>query len=580
MKIKSNKTAKVYEVYISHTGENRMPCPECSSERKKQNAKSFSFNTTKGTGHCLHCGASFYEFREPVVKKEYKIPEWRNRTHLSDEAAKYMRGRLILDDVLNSMNISSATEYMPQAEKDQSVICFPYYRNGQLVNIKYRSGNKNFKLCKDAELIFYNLDSLQGQTEAVIVEGEIDCLSMLQAGVKNCVSVPNGAGATSLEYIDNCFEQLALIEKFFIAVDNDTPGFKLREELIRRLGSEKCSIVNFKDCKDANEYLVKYGSFELGDILKSAVDVPVEGVYSCKDFYDEIYDLYLHGFQPGATIGIQPLDELITWNTGRLAIVTGIPGHGKSEIVDYLVVLINFIYGWKTAYYSPENHPTSYHFGKLASKISGKSFDSKYLNHNEFERTYNFINDNFFFISPEDDITIENILAKGKYMVRKHGIKVMVIDPYNKLDHLQERGESETQYISRFLDRLANFARINGVLVFLVAHPRKMSAKKDNPGLFEIPTLYDINGSANFFNKADYGLTVYLNRQDSIVTLHIQKVKFKHWGHTGSVDFKYNSINGRIFLSESDFNTESYLNQANQENMDLQVQPNYEDAPF
>jgi twinkle protein len=504
--------------------------------------------------------ARFVEFREPVKKKEYKIPDWKNRTKLTDQAANWMRNkRLILDDVLTLMNISSAVEFMPQTGKDAKVICFPYYRNGELVNIKYRDGSKNFKLYKDAELIFYNLDCVVDQKEVIIVEGEIDCLSFIQAGVKNTISVPNGAGGTNIEYMDNCFNELQGIEKFYIGVDNDAAGYKLREELIRRLGPEKCAIINYGDCKDANEYLIAHGELELFELIKTAQDVPVEGIVYCDQIYEDIYDLYLHGFQPGSKLNIPVLDELITWVTGRLAIVSGIPGHGKSEVIDWIVVLLNILHGWKAAYFSPENHPLSYHFGKLASKITGKSFDSKYIKQLEFEQVYNYINENFFFINPENDITINSIIEKSVYLVKKYGIKILVIDPYNKLDHCQEKGESETQYISRFLDRLTNFAIRNGVLVFLIAHPYKMPTKKDNPAQYEVPTLYSINGSANFFNKTDYGITIYRDRINEIVSIYIQKVKFKHLGHVGKADFKYNDVNGRLYLPTHELTYENYL---------------------
>lgn len=542
MKIKSS-TGRVYEVFLDRSGENRMPCPECSQDRKKKSAKSFSFNLQKGIGSCLHCGARFFEYREPVQKKTYQIPSWKNRTDLNEQAALWMRSRLIFDDTLNSMNISSAMEYMPQTEKEERVICFPYYRQGQLVNIKYRDAKKNFKLSKDAELILYNLDSIQKET--IIVEGEIDCLSFIQSGIKNVVSVPNGAGSTNLEYLDNCYEELQVVEKFIIGVDNDAPGYKLREELIRRFGAERCATITYGDCKDANEYLIKHGAFELSALVKTAQDVPVKGLTYCETIYDDIYNLYLNGFQPGAKLEIQALDELVTWVTGRLAVVTGIPGHGKSEIIDYICVRLNIYHEWKVAYFSPENHPISYHFGKIASKITGKSFDHQYLPFAEFERVFWFINENFFFINPEDDISIDSVLEKARYLVRKFGIKVLVIDPYNKLDHAMDRGENETQYISRFLDKLTNFARMNGVLVFLIAHPRKMQSKKDGAG-FEVPTLYDINGSANFYNKTDYGFTVYRNYEASTVAIHVDKVKFKHWGKVGTAEFQYNAVNGRI----------------------------------
>ena len=559
MKIKSTVTGKIFDLQITKSGENRQPCPECSDDRKKKAAKPFSFNVQKGVGHCMHCDAKFYTYTEPVHKKEYQVPQWKNRTALTEDAAKWMRGRLILDDVLNSMSVSSALEWMPGPDRNMNVVCFPYYREGQLVNVKYRDGAKHFKMEKGAELIFYNIDCVKNTKEVVIVEGEIDCLSFIQSGVKNVISVPNGAGGRSMEYIDNCYAELEHLEKIYIGVDNDEAGMGLRDELIRRFGAERCAVISYGDCKDANEYLTKHGGLDLHGLLKKAVDVKIEGVFSCVDIYESVYDLYKNGFKPGAGIGMYQLDDIVTWVTGRLAVVTGIPGHGKSEIVDFIISRLNMIHGWKAAYFSPENHPLSYHFGKIASKISGKTFDGKYMPEHEFNSVFDYMNDNFYFISPEEDVTIDSILTKAKYMVRKHGIKVLVIDPYNKLDHLFDKSESETQYISRFLDKITNFARINGVLVFLVAHPRKMTTKKDKPALFEIPTLYDISGSANFYNKADYGITVYRNYAEKNVAIMVQKVKFKHWGAGGGAVFDYNGVNGRLHGVGQQPDYENYL---------------------
>ena len=270
--------------------------------------------------------------------------------------------------------------------------------------------------------------------------------------------------------------------------------------------------------------------------------------------------MFQKGLEPGKTAQIASLDDIITWEPGRIAVFTGIPGHGKSEIVDYIVCRLNMIHGWKAAYYSPENYPLELHYSKIASKISGKSFSSKYMGHGEFTRTFEYINNNFFFIYPEEDITVDNILSKGKYLIRRYGINVLVIDPYNKLDHGRERNESETEYISRFLDKISMFSKQHNCLVILVAHPRKMDRKKEDNGKYEIPTLYDINGSANFYNKADYGLIVYRDYGESSVKIIVSKVKFKHLGMGGEAQFTYNTINGRLteYAKEPDY--ESYLN--------------------
>ena len=146
---------------------------------------------------------------------------------------------------------------MPQTGKEENTIKFNYFMGNQLINIKYRDGRKNFKLYKGAEKVFYNINSIVGHESVVIVEGEIDALSLHEAGVPNVVSVPNGAtlNHNNLDYLDNCIDYFEDKTKIILAVDADEPGTMLKQEFIRRLGAENCYIVDFADCKDANEYL-------------------------------------------------------------------------------------------------------------------------------------------------------------------------------------------------------------------------------------------------------------------------------------------------------------------------------------
>src|SRR5690349_15220727 len=179
-----------YEVIANKTGENAQPCPVCSPDRKKAKSKCFSYNAQTGLGHCSHCGKSFY--RKDENYKSYTRPVWENKTALPEGIVEWFSKRNISQDTLNRMQVSYGTQWMPQTEKNTGVICFNYFRDGQLINVKYRDRDKNFKLVKDAEKIFYNLDGIKGAKEIYIVEGEIDCLTMVQAGFTNTVSVPNG----------------------------------------------------------------------------------------------------------------------------------------------------------------------------------------------------------------------------------------------------------------------------------------------------------------------------------------------------------------------------------------------------
>lgn len=488
--------------------------------------------------------AAFFEFK-PFEPKQYTLPVWKNLTNLSDRAVKYFEGRMISQKTLNRMRVYTDTEFMPQFDKVVDVICFPYFVGDKLVNIKFRGPQKSFKLVSGAELIFWNIDCLQKTDEVIIVEGEIDLLSFIQAGFDNVISVPNGANK-NLEYLDNCIDAFKDIKRVYLATDQDTKGIDLRDELIRRFGPERCYVVSFKDKKDANDYLLSYGP-ALKDVIKEAQPVPVKGIVDAGMMYADIRNLYENGIKSGLKINQDEIDKFVTWESGRLAIVTGIPSSGKSEFVDYIVTKLNLLHGWKAAFFTPENFPLKYHYAKIFEKLIGKKMSISEANEIEYDMAYEHIRDNFFYILNEEDFTIKNILDSAKILVRSKGIKILVIDPYNKLEH--KYNDSETQYISRFLDQIITFAKINDLLLILVAHPKKMD--KDKEGKTHVPSLYDISGSANFYNKTDYGMTVHRkagpdNVMINEVEVHFQKIKYKHLGVQGIAELKYNYVNGRF----------------------------------
>ncbi len=558
MNYQSSNTKRVYDVTPQ---KKRETCPECSVNRRKSKDVCLHWDLENNRGYCHHCNTSFfvYESKPEII---YVVPKWENKTDLTDKAVKYFNGRGISQKVLKEMKVYSDTEYMPQFENEVEVICFPYFKDSKLVNTKFRGAKKSFKLVKGAELCFWNIDNIS--TECIIVEGEIDLLSFLETTLSAVISVPNGAN--KVDYIDSSIDKFDKVKKIFLAVDNDKKGVELRDELARRLGYEKCLIVDFKDCKDANEYLIKYGALELEECIADAKYYPIKGIVKVDNIFADIAHLFENGVQPGNNIKLTELDNLITWELGRLAIVTGIPGHGKSEFVDFLIARLNLIYGWKTAYFTPENYPLKYHYSKLYEKFIGKSFSSQFSDMDEFNIAYEHIRDNFFYIMDEEDNSVELVIDSAKSLVKTKGINVLVIDPYNKLEHSPNRNENETQYISRFLDKLSTFAKFNNVLVFLVAHPKKMN--KGSTGMYEVPNLYDVSGSAHFYNKTDYGVTIYRNYNESgvgyqnAVDIHVQKVKFKHLGGAGMCSLNYNYINGRFESNtkeERDWNNSNWL---------------------
>lgn len=573
------KTRKEYQIEARSNGENSIKCPVCADDRKKKSVKSMTFNGTKGIGHCHHCDAKFVEKGKrgeqmrPEIK-EYVKPKWSNHTQLSDALVMWFKTRGISQQTLIDLKVTEGPEWMPQVQREQNCVQFNYFRDGELINTKFRSGDKHFKLVSGAELIFYNLDAIKGKEEVVVVEGEIDCLSFREVGIENVVSVPNGASkGARLEYMDNCWEHFDEAKLIYLATDNDEPGRALRDELARRFGKERCKIVEFGEYKDANEVLVK-DKLKLTELIQGAEDYPIEGIFSLSSLQQKVIDLKRNGLKKGDDIGIVAVNELITWTPGYVTVITGVPNHGKGEFLDQVIIDLSAFHGWPFGIYSPENHPIELHVSKLASKATALSFN--HITEVELLEFIREFNDRLFFILPPDDLSLSSILDSAKILVKKYGIKGLVIDPWNKLDH-QYTG-SETQYISDSLDRIDLFARVYGVHVFLVAHPMKLQREKDSKRI-EVPTPYHISGSSHWYNKPANCLTVYRNFfEDGTSTttdIYIQKVKFKHWGRQGNATLQYDTESGRYYTVGQQ-NKDSYLKNAPiiQTALPLNIKPN------
>lgn len=551
MKYQSSESKLIYDIEFEEGRKKNYLCPDCSASRKKSKDKPLTYYPDNNRAYCHHCLTTFFEYKPYEKQKEFIVPEWRNKTKLTDKLVKWFEGRMISQKTLIKMKVFSDIEYMPQYKKEMECICFPFFVDKKQVNIKFRAAGKKFKLVSGAELVWYNFNALKDNEEIIICEGEIDALTWIENGYNNVISVPNGANS-NLEYLDNSIKLFDSIKKIYLATDVDTKGIELRDEIIRRLGAEKCYLINCKQHKDSNDYFKNEGGIIFKDLIKEAKSVPIKGIIKVEDIYSEILDLYENGVQSGLTIGNIDIDKYITWELGRLAIVTGVPGSGKSEFVDYLVSKLNLKYGWKSAYFTPENFPLKYHYRKIHEKYSGKKFEKK-TDTTDFYNIYEYISNNYFYILNEENMKVEFVMEAAKALVKQKGIKILVIDPYNKLDHQYTSKENETQYISRFLDILTNFAKFNNVLVFLIAHPRKMDR-----GV--VPSLYDISGSANFYNKTDYGFTVHRKRDDknlmiNEVEVYWQKIKFKNLGEQGMSDLRYNYNNGRFEGTEYDVNS-------------------------
>ena len=518
-------------------------CPMCSHTRKAENKKKkcASYDWERGLGTCHNCNTSFqlHTFkRKGTSDKVYVRPDFSVETHkpVGSKVVEWFNSRGISQKTLEDLNVSEGPEFMPQSSKEENTIKFNYMMGGELINIKYRDGRKNFKLYKGAEKVFYNIDAIVGHSFCVITEGEIDVLALHEAGIPNAISVPNGAtlGTNNLDYLDNCIDYFTNIEKIIIAVDNDEPGIALKNELIRRLGAEVCYTSSFKDCKDANEYLIKYGAKSLTQVIDKASPVPLENVTTFKDIEGDVVDFVENGFKPGFQIGLRNFDEVFSTYTGQFITVTGIPSSGKSDFVDQMVIGYNQQYSWKTAFASPENAPTYLHAHKLMRKAWQGMPSKSDIGKDKWEQTTEYINDNFYFIDMER-YTLDSVLKKGAELVKRKGIKCLVIDPFNKVRDLDSNNGDVNVYTLEYLTKIEMFAKKYDVLVIIVAHPTKMY--KDSNGKIEEPTMYNIKGGGEWYDASYHGLLVHRDYEKKTTKVKVLKVKFQNLGENGAECF-------------------------------------------
>jgi twinkle protein len=477
---------------------------------------------------------------------------------------KWFADRGISEAVVRRNRIGSAHTYIPALKAEVDCIAFPYFRDGELVNIKYRAlDQKAFAQVKDAEKILYGLDDIADGKEAIFVEGEPDKLAFEEAGIRQVLSVPDGAPKevkagdpdpedTKFTFIANCAEHLDPLERVILALDNDQPGRALEEELARRLGKERCWRVRWPDredvqCKDANETLLRYGPEALRECINLAEPYPITGLYNLHDYVDETLALYRDGRKRGLSTGWPSLDQYMTIVEGQLTVVTGIPNHGKSEFLDALMINLAHRHGWRFALCSFENPPHE-HIAKLAEKHLGLPFwdgPTRRMSEAELMQAMEWAGEHFYLIRFDDEApTIDAILEKARIAVLRHGIRGLPIDPYNEIEHKRPAGMTETEYVSQLLGKVKRFAQHHGVHVWIVAHPRILHREN---GSLPVPTLYDISGSAHWANKPDLGIVVHRdpNKDKTKVQIRVEKVRFKWVGKIGVPELRWDPATGR-----------------------------------
>ena len=538
----------------------RIACPACSESRKKKHEKTLAVTINPdGTKlyFCHHCGENGSLFRpKNNYVKESKVTRIEPRATVDQSSIRnFFNARGILWSQSIDLPVISGKRYF-NGHGELDAIGFVYGDRSQPSAIKWRAINEKAFTQEGAAREFYGIEFIpEDANELIIVEGECDALALASAGIA-AVSCPNGAPQmvsdrafspeddNKFSYIWEARELIERCDKIILATDDDKAGHALSEEIARRIGRAKCWAIKYPaGCKDANDVIKQHGAEALKDIVDKSQPLPLKGVYSAKSYIQDVKDIFKKGVGSGQSTGIATVDDLFTIAEGQLSVVTGVPSSGKSEFVDQLMVNLAQNCSWKFAVASFEN-PPHFHIAKLSEKIVGKTFfegAGERMTDKELTDASGFIDKHFVFLDSRDGAvsTIDSIIDRAKQAVMRLGIRGLVIDPYNYIEKNLQSDESQS--ISSMLTKATAFAKAHGVHVWFIAHPAKMYPRED--GSMPIPTGMSISGSAAWFAKADLGVTVHRNGDDT--EIHCWKSRFKWIGKQGAVPLAYDQSTGR-----------------------------------
>jgi twinkle protein len=548
----------------------RATCPECSSERTKRGDKDLSIHR-KERGwayHCFHCLASGIVLFpsstkfQPTKRQEQNVIPLRafEQTQLQPQHLAFLQSRGISEQTAVDMKLFSANKYFGRLQKQTDAIGFPYFKNGQYINAKYRSiESKDFTQDTGGAHVFFAIDKVDPTKPMIIVEGEIDALTLIECGIENVVSVPAGAPMKvsdgkvapsedkKFSFIWDAFEVIEKLPYVVIAVDTDTAGQALAEELARRIGKDKCRIAK-SSFKDLNEAFLAEGADKVKEIIDTAEPYPVAGLSSASKFEDRLNDLWSKGTGRGTSTGYPNVDQIYTVAEGQLTIVTGYPSCGKSNFVDQLMVNLARSSDWKFALCSFENAP-EIHISRLMEIYKEKRFfeGTNRMTEDDRKAGFDWVQQHFLFLDSEgiEPATIDSILDRARIAVVRMGIRGLVVDPYNYIEN--KSGMAETEFISSMLTRIQAFAKAYGVHVWFVAHPAKITRSgMDLPR----PDGMAISGSMAWWAKADNGLTVHRTKTNA-VEIAVWKCRYRWVGTQGETELEYNKITGTYREAEA-----------------------------
>lgn len=546
-----------------------LQCPKCDHKRTKHDSPTLHVWLDEQKWFCKHCGFSgnllqgiLQEQTKPALDALLLNPflqTYESASSINKYAIENFKKKKISEQTLEHFKVAQSKVYFPELQESINCLVYPYHQDQRLVNLVYFYGKyRNFEI--GGSQICFNYDKINND-HTILVFDELEVFSLYEAGIENVISFFGGWSHENesidkiknkmLDFLSPIEEKIKDVKKITIALPNNEKSNELKEELLRRIGKERCWVVQPPEQGYCwNDVLIDYGKQKLTYLLDTAKPIPVRGIFDVTDIEDKLDELYYKGMRKGYSSGYDSLDAYYTVVPGQWTVLTGIPGHGKSNFLDAVMVKLAVHSDWRFGIFSPENQPIARHFASIMEKYHEAPFDlgkAGRITEEQKEEGKEWLQRHFSVILPheDDNWSIDGVLELAKVLVYRRGIKGLVIDPWNELDHSRPNNQTETEYVSAVLTKIRQFARNYDVHVWLVAHPAKLYKEKD--GKYPVPTPYDISGSAHYRNKADNAIAVWRNvghEDQDVADIHVQKIRFKEVGRVGLVSLRYDSHTG------------------------------------
>lgn len=445
----------------------------------------------------------------------------------------------------------------------RTCIVYVNYLNGQPVNAKYRSCDPSPDTPKEAtaKTVYtkywnqdspttpcapYNIDCInpllvntgEGIPQLIVTEGEKDTLSLIQAGYRYVISMPNGAASDPYKTFEAFETWLKEPAEIVICGDTDLPGRILVKHLTDYFGTRSLLVTLPADCKDISDVLVTYGKEVVHEIISSAYAQQTTDIITVNERENEIIDV-LHGnFDHGYQVGYGPLTDQVFHPTdqGGLIILTGKPNAGKTDFLNDLTCRLMAKTGRHVCYLSFEVPDKNKHLAHLVRLMLGKVNTTPYTSE-QLQPLINYLDTHTVHIDFQElPPTPDNIIARAEQVRKRMPLEYLVIDPYLFMEVESGKNTTETQAIKSMLTQMQTWGRNNHIWVVIVAHPRKL-AKLSGRNELEDIDMYTIAGSANWANLADFifSLTRIDEPDRAYTRMDMLKVRDQELCHTGSV---------------------------------------------